>query len=285
MKHLDQIRWVVTDLDGTLTNARRQITERTATTLKRLEAKGITIFFATGRFYHDVCGLASAAGLTPSYILMNGAEVRAKDGTLLEAISMTPEDVQFSVDLFSHSGNTCELYTDVGEVLLCDRVTSAEEMKLRMRIMGDGEPNQWATHPRFLRRQYASDLFDLYQKRIEVRKVICFDEDINQIKAWKKSVALRDSIVGASSSLYNLEITDSKAQKGIILRRIAEKMGVDIDEILIFGDGGNDRSMMEGFCHTVAMANAVEEIDDIARYKAGHHDEDGVAKFLEEYVL
>ncbi len=54
---------------------------------------------------------------------------------------------------------------------------------------------------------------------------------------------------------------------------------------MAFGDGANDLDMMKEVGIGVAMSNGKEEIKEAADYIAASNDEDGVARFLEEYVL
>ena len=54
---------------------------------------------------------------------------------------------------------------------------------------------------------------------------------------------------------------------------------------LAFGDSGNDITMLElaGVC--VAMGNAPSEVKKSANFVCDTNDNNGVAKFIEEYVL
>ena len=54
---------------------------------------------------------------------------------------------------------------------------------------------------------------------------------------------------------------------------------------MAFGDASNDLQMIVDAGTGVAMANGSEEIKDIADYVAFSNDEEGVARFIEEYVL
>ena len=62
-------------------------------------------------------------------------------------------------------------------------------------------------------------------------------------------------------------------------------MGIAREEIMAFGDGANDIHLMREVGSGVAMSNAIEAVKEAADYIAGSNDEDGVAEFLETYVL
>ena len=54
------------------------------------------------------------------------------------------------------------------------------------------------------------------------------------------------------------------------------------EEVVAFGDGDNDISLFEFATESYAMDNAEEELKGIATKVIGHHDEDGVARFLRD---
>lgn len=60
-------------------------------------------------------------------------------------------------------------------------------------------------------------------------------------------------------------------------------MGFSKENMIAFGDGQNDRSIIEYAGIGVAMGNAVQEILDLADEVTSSHDEDGIAEFLDRY--
>ena len=62
-------------------------------------------------------------------------------------------------------------------------------------------------------------------------------------------------------------------------------LGIDTDDILIFGDEMNDVTMFEIGGTRVAMGNAVDYIKEIADHITLSNDEDGIAAYLEEYLF
>ena len=54
---------------------------------------------------------------------------------------------------------------------------------------------------------------------------------------------------------------------------------------MAFGDGANDLKMIRSVGIGVAMSNGIEEVKEAADYIALSNDEEGVARFIEEYVL
>lgn len=81
------------------------------------------------------------------------------------------------------------------------------------------------------------------------------------------------------------EIMPKGLSKGNSLLEIAKLYDIDQADIIAFGDEMNDFTMIEVAGVGVAMANAVDEIKEIADYVTLSNDEDGIGDYLEKYVL
>ena len=77
-----------------------------------------------------------------------------------------------------------------------------------------------------------------------------------------------------------LDVHHSDASKGGALSTLKELLG--LERIICFGDGDNDLSMFEAADECYAPANANDSIKSTATAVIGHHDEEGIAKFLRE---
>ena len=89
-----------------------------------------------------------------------------------------------------------------------------------------------------------------------------------------------EGLAVSSSFRDNIEITDKNAQKGIILEKVAGKLGINKNDVMILGDSFNDYSMFEIFEESVAMKNAIPEVKEIAKYVTEANSDLGVAKAI-----
>ena len=62
-------------------------------------------------------------------------------------------------------------------------------------------------------------------------------------------------------------------------------VGLGRENVIACGDGYNDISMVEYAGLGVAMANAQDELKEVADYVTFSNDEDGVAHIIEKYIL
>ncbi|WP_264371405.1 HAD hydrolase family protein [Virgibacillus necropolis] len=77
----------------------------------------------------------------------------------------------------------------------------------------------------------------------------------------------------------------SQASKGNALKFLASHFGIPVEDTVAIGDNLNDISMFEIAGRCIAMENAEEIVKKQATYITKHHNDDGVAYALREYVL
>ncbi len=87
------------------------------------------------------------------------------------------------------------------------------------------------------------------------------------------------------SEPFFLEICPVGVDKGESLKRLLEKKGWKREELMAFGDGGNDLTMLEYAGKGIAMANSQKHVLEIADEITLSNDEDGVAVMVEKYIL
>lgn len=71
------------------------------------------------------------------------------------------------------------------------------------------------------------------------------------------------------------------SNKATAIDVLAEALGIALDQVVVFGDNGNDVSMLSHVPHSVAVANASDEARDAARWHIGHCDDEAVAEAVE----
>jgi len=73
--------------------------------------------------------------------------------------------------------------------------------------------------------------------------------------------------------------------KGTSLSQLIERLNISKDQVIAFGDGGNDIQMLQMAGWPVAMANASNEVKSYAKLIAKSNAEDGLADMLEKIFL
>lgn len=216
---------------------------------------------------------------------MNGAEYRDEDGNILEEINIELETATKIINILQREKVSARIFTNKGIYTTDTKEEALKEMAYRTLSFNPELTPEEALElakiqPYFVQLNYISDLDKFLSSGIEIRKFVAFHKDIELINKMKKVIGELKGIAVSSSFRDNIEITDITAQKGIILAKVAEKMGFERDEVLVLGDSFNDYSMFTEFKESVAMGNAIPEIKEIAKYITDTNDNLGVAKAI-----
>lgn len=89
-----------------------------------------------------------------------------------------------------------------------------------------------------------------------------------------------DSLSIYRSAPFFIEVMAQGIDKAVSLQALIERLGIKRDEVISFGDGYNDLSMIEFAKFGVAMANAVDEVKKRAAYITLSNDEEGIYECL-----
>lgn len=68
------------------------------------------------------------------------------------------------------------------------------------------------------------------------------------------------------------------------LRLLQQRWNINDDEVVVFGDGGNDIEMLRQAGFSFAMANAHEPVIKAAKYRAGSNNEEGVLDIIDRVL-
>ncbi|NFT08245.1 HAD family phosphatase [Clostridium botulinum] len=279
------IKLIVSDMDGTLLNSEHKISKENLDAIKKAEERGIHFAIATGRSYQDVKPFIDECDLDCQCILMNGAEYRDENGKILENIYIDKEKTKRILEVLKNSGFSVELYTDKGIYTTDTKEEAYQGMIYRVKSfdphLSEEEVLENAkVHPHLLNLKYIDDINRFLESEINIAKVIAFYDDVDVIKKLKFDIEKIEGLIVASTFATNVEINNIEAQKGLILSKTIEKMGISKDEVIVLGDSFNDYSLFTEFPKSFAMENAVPEIKEIAKYITDTNDNSGVAKAI-----
>jgi FMN hydrolase / 5-amino-6-(5-phospho-D-ribitylamino)uracil phosphatase len=96
---------------------------------------------------------------------------------------------------------------------------------------------------------------------------------------------LSDEISSVSSGHGSIDLIVNGCHKAFGLKLLADRYGILPDEIIVFGDGGNDIEMLKMAKHSYAMENAPENVKQNAKFIAPSNEDQGVLTILEQFLL
>lgn len=263
---------LVLDLDGTLTNSNKQITEPTRAALLEIQEQGKKVVLASGRPTQGVVPLAESLHLSAygSYILsFNGARIiDCRSGELIYNKTLPLEitaplhDIcrSYKVDMISY--DTEELIS----AFTPNRYTESESRINHMPI-----------------RQVAD--FCSYVSTYSNNKFLLTGEPEEISSVQKELTAKFRGLLNIyCSEPYFLEIMPQKIDKAFSLQRLLNSIGLTADEMICCGDGYNDVTMIESAGLGVAMQNAQPLVLEKADFITKSNDEDGVLHVINEFM-
>jgi len=271
------IRIIALDLDGTLLDSGKNLSDANRAALARAAAQGVEIVPTTGRFFGAMPVAVRELPFIRYAITVNGAQVydRVTDSALVreELPLATALEVMRFLDGFDV---IYDCYQDNW-----GRMTQAMQDKA-----ADYAPDgHYLRMIRELRKPYPDLKAYLVEQNRDVQKIMLFAKDLAVRARIAEELPVRFPQLAVSSSTYNnLELNAATAHKGVALKRFAEKLGFTLADCMAFGDGSNDLTMIQAAGLGVAMANACPEVRAAADYVTASNDADGVAAAIDRFL-
>ncbi|SMQ86726.1 hypothetical protein SAMN05444673_6739 [Bacillus sp. OV166] len=256
------MKCVSIDLDGTLLNSQHQISKENISALNELQKKGYEIILNTGRAYKDIVNIKEIQNMDVPIICLNGSVLYSKTKNLLFETSIPISTYKKIFYTLQKIGVYVLVYTNYGgfpSTLPPLHHKSNEELDT---LFGEFNYDEI-----------------LNKENLKIYKLIALvqNDRLEKIEEVNKRLTNKFDIAMASSFPNNVEITSNDAQKGQALLRYQHIMNLSFDEIIAFGDGGNDLAQFEVATTSIAMGNAPLNIKEKATIVTKTNDEDGFA--------
>ena len=279
------INLIATDMDGTLLNAAHEISEENIQAIKYAQSQGITVVIATGRAFYEANAPINQTDLKVPYICLNGAEVRDESFNIMSTSNLNRELINRITVELNKENIFYQVYTNLG--IYTENPLRDLEIYIDIAQRAGQEADVEKIKSGIQKRIDNGTLkvVDNYDKIQDtpgeiVMKILAFDSDLEKIDRVSETLAKSESLAISSSSRGNIEITHSDAQKGIALNTIAERLNIDMENVMAIGDNMNDVSMLERVGYSVAMENAAPEVKAIAKYETDSNEQSGVGKAI-----
>jgi len=263
---------LVLDLDGTLTNNKKEITEHTLRTLIAAQEKGVKIVLASGRPTYGIAPIAEKLQMKKygGYILSyNGGEIIDwQTGEMMYENVLEDEVLPYLYQCAKDNGFAIVTYKD-------------------KYVLTEHPHDEYVQKEAILNVMEAKKV-DHFLEAIDfpVPKCLIVGEATRLAELEKEMYnELKDRMGVYRSEPYFLELVPKDIDKAQSLAVLLSKIGATREEMIAVGDGFNDRSMIEFAGLGVAMANAQDVVKQSADYITLSNEEDGVAAVVEKFML
>lgn len=270
---MNKIKLVVCDLDGTLLNDKKLISDYTVKVLQETRRQGIRICFASGRDEQMMSVYAKLIGGCDYMLSDNGALLRDGEGNMLHSAVLKEEDARKLLTYLNERKMTFMMYSaermyfSEGSEKLKKRIRAYEDLSVRL-----GCPIKLQAEE-FLRTAPATGYST-------AAKIVAYEEDPGKVQDYTEFIGTLPRVHCESTGYGLMGAFDQEVSKKTALHKIMDRMRIGRDAVCVFGDFDNDLSMFECADHRVCMANGVEKLKAAASYVTLSNNEDGVAVYL-----
>lgn len=278
------IKLIVTDLDGTLLSNKKVLTDKTKQTLIKAQQQGIRVVLATGRNYRSLEKIYKELKIdefkTGAIIGVNGQETYFfDDGSYEKGTMLTGEE---SMKL----------------------VRFGSRLLFEVMVMNDHQVKDCISKALFFCKKIAFKI--IHQKVTEnfegqmdghifITTKDVIDHDVNKVGYSQIPLYTRLLLPYIRKKLSNdydvlvvskgwLEIMPKGVNKGAGLEKVMEHFKIEKEEVMVFGDGENDISMLEMIPNSYAPANALASVKAVANYSCFSNEDEGVACVVESLL-
>lgn len=262
-----KIKIVFFDIDGTLTNSNKVMSENTINTLNKLIEKNIFIVLCSGRANSYIKQYLKLINKSKYSISNNGALIYDNDlNKIIISHTLYSKDLEY---LWNYSNDTKSGFIintinnkysnnfvkNKKDKIIVDKLSDAKEDKVQLVISND----------------------DInIMKELEI-----YINNKTNLKVINKSFDYLNEI---KDGYYFFDVVNKNVSKGNAINDLLKVLNINKKNSLCFGDSINDIDMFKSVGISVAMANAIEDLKNIADYIADTNDEDGISKFFDKYL-
>lgn len=264
------IKAIFIDIDETLTNSQREVTEKTKLEIKKCVENGVKIILTSGRSRREAMDFQEQIGTSPYIVSSNGASAYdAENGVEIYNERIDPQMV---LQLIKHSReNGYRIKLNYKDLLVMNEAAYPDE---KDKEVSYEELERVAVEEQVVQCVITSTDFEKMKVFRDYIKNECVGIAVaNESKRFKNPDL-------KPSRNYYCDVASSKVSKGNAVKAVCEYFQIKPEEIVPIGDGENDLSMFELTPNSVAMGNSLPEIKEKANYVTASNDEDGVAKVL-----
>ncbi|WP_432205289.1 Cof-type HAD-IIB family hydrolase (plasmid) [Cetobacterium somerae] len=252
---------VVSDLDGTLVNSEKCVSDYTKKIVSLLREKGIEFIIATGRNYKGARHIYETLNLNSVMICNNGSTIYDQNGNLIFQRTL---DSNISVEVL-------EIILKENCVFLACYGTET--------YIGEGtldKVNSFLYSPIESPTEISKDNLHSYT----FEKIVIMDKDNDKLRKLSKIFNAYNEINAFISQDDYLDIVHFETSKGQALKAIANLKNIDLKNTIAFGDAFNDYEMLKFAGKGIVMANGFNDLKTEFETMDFTNNEHGVARYL-----
>jgi len=263
---------IALDLDGTLLNSKKEVSNKNKEIIMKAAKAGVKIILASGRPVPGIKKIAKQLHLEEvgGYILAynGGMIIDCKTGEVVRRETI-PEKYYADILRCANKFNVATLTYDSEGIISNDENNQYVQLESKINNI----PIRQVFH-----------LDEEAQLDPPVKFLCAGDHKVLRNVEAKLNEKFNGTVNVFFSEPFFLEIMPQGIEKASSLEILLGSLGIDRKHLIACGDGFNDIPMMRYAGLSVAMANAQDETKEWADFIAPSNDEDGVAVAIEKFI-
>ncbi len=263
-----EYKLIALDVDGTLFNSKREVTQPVLAAIAAAKVKGVFVVISTGRGYQSAKHVIDLIGAGPYVINYGGAQITdVRTGEIASITTLPAAPLKEAIELARSLGLHIHVYDHIGAFYFDAESEWSKIYSERSLLTGKA-------------------VGDLLGHKWDTPKALC----VGDPDAIKQAMSLfaerfKDRLRISTSDPCYIEINEPGTNKATALKKIEAMLGIRREEIIAVGDDLIDLEMIAYAGLGVCMANGVAAVKAVADYIAPSNDEDGVAHVIEKFIL
>ena len=264
----NQISLVISDVDGTLVDRQKVLTERTLAAIAKLQQANILFTIASARPPFGLKSIVNTLKLQQPFGSFNGGTILKPNLEIIDRTPLPPEAIPEIVSAIEGYGLDVWLNSD------------------RHWYLKDPDGVHVAHHIKSL--QFEPTVIGSYEDITdEICKIVGVGADFAAVAACETAMQQKfgSRLAATRSQAYYLDVTHPAANKGTVVKRLSQFLNIPAAEIVTIGDNNNDVFMFEQSGISIAMGNASTKVQQQATFVTATNENEGFAAAIEKLVL
>jgi Cof subfamily protein (haloacid dehalogenase superfamily) len=262
------VRLVLSDVDGTLVTSQKVLTPRAIRAVEKLHDAQILFAITSARPPGGLEMFFAPLGLTTPLAAFNGGLMINRDWHILQEFNIPDDLATPIIEVFQSHDVSVWVYRGMDWLVLDLKGPHVEHEAHAIHL----EPKKIAS----------------FQGVGEgVTKIVGVSDDSSAMDA--ANTTLQEKFSGqvsvSRSQEYYLDVTHLDANKGRVVDFLSSMYDIAPEQIATIGDMHNDVSMFDVSGLSIAMGNALVDVQRAADYVTGTNDDEGFAKAIEDFIL
>ncbi len=280
-----KISIVLADVDGTLVDSQKRITERAKAAIQRLSDAGIKFAVTSGRPPRGMTMIADEVKLSAPMAAFNGGML-VEPGTMkvLSQQTLDDETARSVIERVGGFGLDVWVYAGVDWYLHNVDAPHRKKEELTVRFA----PTVVKDFDAALKQGVAKVVGVSDDLPLVAKAEKAIQEEFENCALAKSTTQSRDCephVSAARSQPYYLDVTHPNANKGAVVEILSKLLQIPAAEFVTIGDMPNDVLMFKKSGYSIAMGQANDEVKKSATDVTDGMDDEGFAKAMEKFFL